>query len=1619
MVAAIPSAANEARYAAQPVMASRASRHARTRTRHPESGRLLDWAAWLALAAIAYIPSFLTQPGKIAADTKQYLYLDPGRVIASAISVWNPDIGAGGVTHENIGYLFPMGPYYWVVQQLGIPMWVGQRFWMGSLFFAAGTGAWKLCRLLGVNRVGQAAAALAYTLTPFVIDDIARQSAVVMPWAALGWFMSLTVLAVRKGGWRYPALFAIVVALVGGVNATSILLVGLAPLLWLFYAAFVTKEAPGRAVLKAALRIGLLSLGTSLWWIAGLWAEGAYGINILKYTETLPTVTVTSLASEAIRGLGYWYFYGQDKLQPWTLGSLGYTQWVWLIAVSFAVPTVCFLFGMVARWRYRAFAVGLVLVGVVFAVGAYPYTNPTPLGNLIKTAGSDSTVGLAMRSSNRIVPLVILGLALLLGAGIAALHRAVRWAGLAVLVLSAALLAANLPPLWDGTLVASNLDRPSALPGYITEAAHYLNAQNHDTRVLEIPGEDFAYYTWGVAADPVWPGLMTRPYLIRGVQPIGEPGTVNLLEALDESIQDGTFVPSTLAPIARLFSAGDILFESDVQYERFDDARPQPLWLQLVTTPGLAAPTTFGTPTLYKPIKYPLTDETQLAIPTGAAVPPPVAVFAVPGARTIVRTETPQAPLVVDGDGVGLVNAAAAGLLADNPTIFYSASAAKAAESPSSLKSQLAHGAILVLTDSNDKQLPTWGTLNDNYGYVESAGETPLAINPSEVAMPVFSAAGSDTQTVAEISQVASVRATSYGNPIANTPENRPFQALDGNRDTAWTEGAFSPATDQSLQIKLTHPVTTNHLMLLQPQTGKPNRHVTRVTLTFDGHRHENIVLSHASRVGHGQVVTFPRTTFRTLRVTVDATSAGILKSYESQSAVGFAEVDIPGVPPATETLRLPTDLLNAVGTASASHQLDIVLSRERADPATPPRTDPELTLDRQFTLPTARNFSIGGLARISTLTADPVINSLVGRTSATTASSSRGAPTVVFAHSSGRLPGDLTADASAAVDGNPGTSWMPGLGSQVGGWVDFQISKPITFDHLNLQLVADGRHSIPTVITVTTSSGSRRVVLPHIRTGVGRPQGSVTPVLAQFPALTGANVKVTIDATDPVNFLDYVSGGQNTEPVGLAEAGIPGVAALTTPAQVPTQCRSNLLQVDGKPIDIAISGTSAAALSSGGLSITGCGNSANGIRLSAGTHTLTTSSYTTAGLNVDSLTLASAAGGAPLPLTSTGVIPVTPPPAAHSPSVKVLSQNRTGMKVSVTGDGTPFWLVLGESQSRGWVATTQSGVDLGSSTLIDGYANGWYIPGTAATGTTVVNIEWQPQRVVNVAILASSGALAASLGLVLLPPGIVAERLSRRRYRKGKGRGKRASAGASAASEAGVAAEAGAPQATAVMDTEDIEDWEPRLSNPLRSGGRRPTWYWAAGIAVLGGLIAAVAVAPLAGLAVGAVLLLGLLVDRSRVLLVLGALGLITLTGVVMARGQFIHRFVPDINWPAHFPVANSFTWLAICLLGADAIVVAVRLRPPPAARSGQDDDPIRPEGVEDVGGAGGVGGVEGVAAVDGVVGGTGEGADEDSADEDSADGAAEAEAGDGADGAAEADEDVASAEHGHGGVL
>jgi len=53
---------------------------------------------YLALALLAYVPVLLSSPGKVAADTKTYLYLDPARLLSRAPTMLDPNVRFGTVT---------------------------------------------------------------------------------------------------------------------------------------------------------------------------------------------------------------------------------------------------------------------------------------------------------------------------------------------------------------------------------------------------------------------------------------------------------------------------------------------------------------------------------------------------------------------------------------------------------------------------------------------------------------------------------------------------------------------------------------------------------------------------------------------------------------------------------------------------------------------------------------------------------------------------------------------------------------------------------------------------------------------------------------------------------------------------------------------------------------------------------------------------------------------------------------------------------------------------------------------------------------------------------------------------------------------------------------------------------------------------------------------------------------------------------------------------------------------------------------------------------------------------------------------------------------------------------
>ncbi|MGH9296519.1 MAG: alpha-(1-_3)-arabinofuranosyltransferase domain-containing protein, partial [Acidimicrobiales bacterium] len=594
------------------------------------------------IGALAYLPLLLTRPGVVSSDTKQYLYLDPGRFVQQVASMWDPAFAGGMVTHQYIGYLLPQGPFYLFCSALQIPVWVSQRLWLGSLLYLAGVGVRYAMRTLGLSGRGPLVAGVVYELSPYAMQYIERISAILMPWAGLGWMLGFTVLALRKGGWKYPALFAIVVALAGGINATSLIYAGIAPLLWILFELVARREVPRRRVAWTTAKIGLLSLGVSLWWLVGLAVESAFGLNVLRYTETLPAIAGTSAASEVTRGLGYWYFYGTDRLGPWLSSSTEYTQNVGLLAVSYLLPALGFLGGFVCRWRARAYFVVLALVGLVLSVGAHPYDHPSAMGAVLKSVMNNTTTGFAFRSSDRATPLVVLSLAAFLGAGVSALHqRQSSYAAWLPAGLCVAVAVANATPLMTGLAVDPHFDRSSALPAYFAPAARYLDSKGDATRVLIEPGDNWADYTWGNTIDPVWSGILTRPSMQRQQLIDGSAQTADLLSAFDLTLQQGTYEPSTLAPVARLLSAGDVVLESDYKYWHYHTPEPRPTWELFDPPPaGIGRPAMFGP---RRPIEPPLSDATldaqALSSPPGAPWPPPLAVFPVSRARPIYRAE--------------------------------------------------------------------------------------------------------------------------------------------------------------------------------------------------------------------------------------------------------------------------------------------------------------------------------------------------------------------------------------------------------------------------------------------------------------------------------------------------------------------------------------------------------------------------------------------------------------------------------------------------------------------------------------------------------------------------------------------------------------------------------------------------------------------------------------------------------------------------------------------------------------------------------------------------------------------------------------------------------------------
>ena len=1237
----------------------------------------------LILLVIIALPMFLARPGWMTADTKVYLYTNPAKLMARAVSMWDTHVGLGTVTHQNLGYLFPMGPYYWLMDILGVPDWIAQRIWWSGLLLIAALGARALARRVGITGSYALLAAGLYAVGPYYLQYLSKESGLLPSWSAAPWLIVCGISAAENSGWRWPARFGLVVALISSLNAATPIYVLVGPVAWLL-ADVITGRNTLRRVVVAGLRCGATTIALCFWWMVGLSVQGKYGVRILHFTETYDAVVKTSLPQEILRGIGYWFFYGDDTSGHWVSSAGQFMTSPLVLTVGFVVVLVSLTGLLNINHQFRFNVVFIMICGLGIAVGGAPKSSPTPYGRLfLQFAKSDA--GLSIRSTPRAAPLVLLALALGFAAAVSWVSKSLPLMRSGVLVgLASLLVAINGFPLFTGGIMSKQYTYKE-VPKYWKDVIGRVDGEND--RVYEFPGTDFPKYNWGGTVDPISPGLTDASIIARELVPLGGDPTANLVNAMETPLQNGIFEPATLMGFSRLIHADKLLLRNDLNYAKYRTPRPSELWWSLTKA---AMDPVFVGPELSESEMNRIIDGQSMSQPS-AVSSPSVALFNTDTTYRYASGYDTNAQTVVFGDGSGLIDLAALNMIGHNPSFLYDVG------SPTALAG---HASRFILTDTNRRQARHWYSVGFTVGRTERADEQP-ADDPSDTRLEPFASSSPEQQSVSElVGDIASIDASGYGNGVTFTNEDRPENALDGDSRTAWRTSVFRKSGGEFIEINLRKPVTTDHIVLVQPQVGAADRMITRVRIETDGGNSIDRDLHTTSTQSSGESVNIGRRTFSKLRITILADSYGLLHSYAGVQGVGFAEIKIPEVANA-EYIRLPkidtSKYLDLTGSPWT-----VVLTRDRIMQSTSNQFEPELNIQRLFTLPTDLQPSLKVTARLSGMAEDSALSAALGLRQNVTATN--------------HLYGSPANAGMNAMDGDEHTVWIPPILSRNPVELRFlqQTSPTRTIEIVAL---TNGENSVPSAVTVTDTSGTSVQLGFKLRDG---------RAILNVPEGFGQLATLSVSAVDPVVVKDYFSGVEQTMPVAIAEIIINGQE--NSVGNQHTACRSDLLFVDDKPVSLRVPELTAdQRWNRQPFELSLCGN---GPDLGAGSHQLRTAKGWDTAIDIDRIAIGD-------------LDPV------DSPQIEVTSYKVTETKymAELQPSLRPVLLSFNQSINSGWTARI-NGIDLGAPVVINGYANGWIVPASELPQT--VEISWTPQSRVDRAIWISSLAFILCMILAL-----------------------------------------------------------------------------------------------------------------------------------------------------------------------------------------------------------------------------------------------------------------------------
>ena len=809
-------------------------------------------AIYLGFVAI----SLLQQPGRTTYDTRLEITERPASFLASAFSLWQPNVNFGEVQNQANGYLFPQGPFFWLADLAHVAPWVTQRLWSALVVIAACEGMRRVARALDLPPSAAFLGGLVFALSPRLVGTSGVLTGEALPGALAPWALLPMLLVTRGRLAARPAvvLSAAAVVAMGGVNAVE---TGAA----LVPAAVVTLWAASRRLVAWRVVggwIGLVVLAT-LWWTIPLLVLGRFSPPFYEYVESAATTTSLVGWSEAVRGDSHWLSWAVlADGRPWWPAAHSLATDPVFVVVS-AVVAATGLAG-VARWRspYRvpfAFSAAIGLAAITIAHGGRA---GTPVAGAARSA-LDGVLQI-FRNVHKFDPSVRLAVAVGVAALFAELVARVdartspgatgRW----VVVPACVVLVLGGPYLVNDTRTPGW----TSIPGSWSDARDWLARHPTERGILILPASGFALQPWGSTFDEPALALDIRHRVALTQAPLLPGQSLRFLSALTTSV--GTDTAGAVS--AELARAGIEYVVVRHDLDRVETGTPSPgLSDSALAVGGIEKVASFGADSVSA-----------------------VTVYQVHRREALLRATPVDDVLTVAGEPESVLALQDAGL-ASGPVVLQGEPGW--------------HRPTDIVTDGAQRRERQFGALYGARSVVLQAGE-PYRLDRAAHDFPGVPGA---REVVAAYDGLASLRASSsrgYADTFGEVvPAEGPAAAIDESPATRWVS---SPATEPTKQwLRLTFPANRPvHEVTVRPVVGDPALVPVRRIEVVAGNQSRRLVVNPD---GAAATAEFDGRPVHSVTVLIRAVGGA-----ERRAPVALADVRVDGLAPRA-TLRVPDAL--------------------------------------------------------------------------------------------------------------------------------------------------------------------------------------------------------------------------------------------------------------------------------------------------------------------------------------------------------------------------------------------------------------------------------------------------------------------------------------------------------------------------------------------------------------------------------------------------------------------------------------------------------------------------------------------------------------------------------------